>query len=111
MTQSFGFSELDGVITTHGTNFSGRVTVLARSKQFRVWRVEPGHVYSGLGRPFNRTSSKLFLIKIEDGLAKIVERCEPGRFWRKKRSEFIEKMLELSGADWPESMAAFQREG
>ena len=99
-------------IQTLGVNFSGKITCKARSGSIEVWHIAPGHVWSGLGRPWNRTPTRLLLVAIGSvDVATIVKECEPGVFWKKKLVEFNDEMLKLSGAAEPGARVAFKKEG
>jgi len=111
---TYAFRRLDGgLIETMGTTFSGRITVLGSFCPWEVWRIAPGKVYAGQGRPFLRTPSRLMLVKvIGDGqnlIANLQRECKPGTDWARKRRDFLDEAAMLAGNG--EALSRFKREG
>lgn len=98
------------VIKMLGTMFSGKITSIGSAGPWEVWHIASGKVFSGQGRPFRRTPSRLFLVKVDGQRACVHEDCKPGAFWAAKRQEFLDKMVDKNGGN-PESRAAFGKEG
>jgi hypothetical protein len=105
----YSFRRVGDEIELDNVSLSGRITVLAQAGTREVWRVAPGKVYAGQGRPWLRTPSRLMIVNIVDGLAHVERECQPGADWRRKRQDFIDEARELGGSR--EAMAAFKREG
>lgn len=91
-TWRISFRRVGDEIVTTGISFSGKITIVDACGSHQLWRVAPGMVWSGTGRPWRRTPSRLLIVKVVDGTAKIVEQCEPGRFYQKKRREMSDRL-------------------
>ena len=108
--KSYAFRRIGGdQIEMTGTVLAGRVTVLGMAGEFEVWRVAPGHVYSGQGRPWNRTPSRLLLVRVSGLQAHVQDECKPGTRWASKRREFLDEMNDRGGGR--EGLLVFKREG
>lgn len=94
------FRRLDGGrIETLGVSYSGKIYSIGASWPLEVWHVKPGMLWSGMGRPWRRTAAKLFLVTVTGDEAKIIKECEPGRFWKARRKEFLAEMARRVGLD------------
>jgi hypothetical protein len=90
------FRQVGDSIETLGISFSGKIVLLGKRGQFQLWHVKPGMVWSGLGRPWCRTASRLLLVKTDGDTAKIVKQCEPGAQWRTRRALFLAELASSS---------------
>ena len=93
------FQRSGSLIETLGVHFSGRISVHDFSGDYQLWRIRSGMVYSGQGRPFRATPSRLLLVFVRGESAKVIDDVKPGKFWRKKRQELSEKMRILAGVE------------
>lgn len=80
------------ILTIDGTHFSGSIKSLGGIGHYEVWHVAPGHVYSGQGRPWRRTSARLLLVKASGFVAVVIKECKPSAKWAAKRREFLDEM-------------------
>ncbi len=93
---AISFRRIGDTIETTGINFAGKITILDACGSHQLWRVAPGMVWSGMGRPWRRTLSRLLIVKVTSGTGAIVDECEPGRFYKVKRREMADRLAALS---------------
>lgn len=90
----FKLNRATGEIVLSGVDLSGSITLAHDAENYQVWRVSPGHVYSGLGQPWLYVPARLWLVKMieSDGdwvIGELVREVEPGHGHKKALAALI----------------------